>query len=138
MPPSSRSRPVHDAPPGLGPEAGGAGPEDDADFYARVYGVVSRIPHGRVTTYGRIARHLGAPRASRAVGWALKAVAASPRSVLEVPCHRVVNREGRLTGRLHFATPTAMEERLRAEGVAFAEADRVDLGAHLWDPETRA
>lgn len=133
MPRSSRSRPVHPDSPRLGAEAEGLAP-DDADFYARVYAVVAQIPNGRVTTYGRIARHLGAPRASRAVGWALKAVAASPRSVLEIPCHRVVNREGRLTGRLHFASPTAMEERLRAEGVAFAEADRVDLGPHLWEP----
>ena len=104
------------------------------DFYSQVWDVVARIPSGRVTTYGRIARYLGAPRASRAVGWALKAVAASDRSILEIPCHRVVNREGRLTGRLHFATPTVMEERLRAEGVDVSPEDRVDLGAHLWDP----
>lgn len=122
MPDAPRSRPVH------------ASAASDADFYARVYRVVERIPEGRVTTYGRIARHLGAPRASRAVGWALKAVASDPVSALEIPCHRVVNREGRLTGRLHFVTPTAMEERLRAEGVAFAAPDRVDLDAHLWDP----
>ena len=101
-------------------------------FYERVYAVVARIPPGRVTTYGAVARALGAPRASRGVGWALKAaVAADP---LALPCHRVVDREGRLTGRRHFATPTAMAERLRAEGVAFVEADRVDLSAHLWDP----
>ena len=105
---------------------------DDSDFYARVYDVVARVPPGRVTTYGLVARALGAPRASRGVGWALRAAAhADP---LAVPCHRVVNREGRLTGRRHFATPTAMEERLRAEGVAFLEPDRVDLAAHLWDP----
>ena len=110
-------------------------PEAPDDFYSQVWAVVARIPRGRVTTYGRIARYLGAPRASRAVGWALKAVAASDRSVLEIPCHRVVNREGVLTGRLHFATPTVMEERLRAEGVDVSPEAEVDLGAHLWDPE---
>lgn len=107
---------------------------DDSDFFPRVYEVVRRIPPGRVTTYGLVARALGAPRASRGVGWALKAVARSEEGPLAVPCHRVVNREGRLTGRRHFETPTAMEERLRAEGVQFAGADRVDLSAHLWDP----
>lgn len=137
MPASSRSRPVHDPPPRSDDEEGTreeGSASEAADFYARVYAVVAQIPEGRVTTYGRIARHLGAPRASRAVGWALKAVAASPASILEIPCHRVVNREGRLTGRLHFVSPTAMEERLRNEGVAFAAEDRVDLAAHLWEP----
>ena len=112
------------------PEAGG--PPGADDFYRRVWAVVRRIPLGRVTTYGRIARHLGAPRASRAVGYALKAAVHFPP--LEVPCHRVVNREGTLTGRLHFATPEAMAERLRAEGVRFIAPDRVDLDAHVWDP----
>ena len=125
MPDAPRSHPVHDS----------AEPPAD-DFYARVYRVVARIPRGRVTTYGRIARALGAPRASRAVGWALKAVARAEWSPLALPCHRVVNREGRLSGRLHFTTPSAMEERLRAEGVAFADEDRVDLDVHLWEPTT--
>jgi O-6-methylguanine DNA methyltransferase len=107
---------------------------DDSSFFARVNDVVARIPPGRVTTYGLIARALGAPRASRGVGWALRAVAAATAGPLAVPAHRVVNREGRLTGRRHFATPTAMEERLRSEGVAFVEPHRVDLDAHLWDP----
>ncbi|MEM6327884.1 MAG: MGMT family protein [Bacteroidota bacterium] len=148
MPEPPRSRPVHD-PSRLGAEAERTEAErteaerteaerteaertEAGDFYARVYAVVSRIPPGRVTTYGRIARYLGVPRASRAVGYALKAAAGL--DPLEVPCHRVVNREGRLTGRLHFSTPTAMEERLRAEEVAFEAEDRVDLEAHLWDP----
>ena len=108
---------------------------DDPDsFYSRVYDLVRQIPPGRVTTYGHVARALGTPRASRGVGWALRAVAASGSGgPLAVPCHRVVNREGQLTGRLHFETPTVMEERLRAEGVP-ATSDRVDLGRHFWDP----
>ena len=102
-----------------------------SDFYERVWDVVREIPPGRVTTYGAIARHLET-RSSRAVGWALKAAAGLPP--MEVPCHRVVNREGRLSGAHHFATPTAMAERLHAEGVAFVADDRVDLGAHGWEP----
>ena len=112
------------------------------DFFDRVWDVVARIPPGRVTTYGRIARHLGLGRSARAVGHALHAVAradpdgerAAHGGPLAVPCHRVVNRDGALTGRLHFATPTLMEERLRAEGVAFLDDGRVDLERHLWEP----
>lgn len=107
---------------------------DDADFYPRVYDLVRRIPPGRVTTYGRIARALGAPRASRGVGWALKAVASAPGGPLAVPCHRVVNRDGELTGRRHFATPTVMEERLLSEGVPFTADGRVDLASCVWEP----
>ena len=102
------------------------------DFFERVWNVVRDIPAGRVTTYGAIARHLGIGHAARTVGWALQAVARSGDA--SVPCHRVVNREGRLTGRLHFATPTLMEERLRAEGVSFVDRDRIDLPRHLWIP----
>ena len=111
-------------------------PNDPDDFYGRVYDLVRRVPPGRVTTYGRIARALGAPRASRGVGWALKAVATAHRAggPLAVPCHRVVNREGALSGRHHFETPTVMEERLRAEGVPFLPDGRVDLDACAWDP----
>lgn len=109
---------------------------DDTDFFDRVYDVVREIPPGRVTTYGAIARSLGAPRASRGVGWALKAVATADRAggPLAVPCHRVVNREGALSGRHHFETPTVMEERLRAEAIPFLPDGRVDLEACLWTP----
>lgn len=105
-----------------------------ASFYERVWGVVAKIPPGRVTTYGRIARHLGVARGARGVGWALKQVARAGEGPLAVPCHRVVNREGALSGRHHFETPTVMEERLRAEGVAFTPDGRVDLERHLWEP----
>ena len=104
----------------------------DVDFFDRVYEVVAQIPPGRVTTYGRIARHLGVGRGARAVGWALKAVARST-DPLALPCHRVVNREGALTGRMHFETPDVMEERLRSEGVAFDGEGRVEMSTHLWE-----
>ena len=110
--------------------------ETRSDFFDRVWAVVREVPPGRVTTYGLVARHLGVGRGARAVGWALKAVAQSAGGAgapWSVPCHRVVNRNGELSGRLHFETPTVMEERLRAEGVAF-DGPRVALDAHLWDP----
>ncbi len=102
---------------------------DTPDFYKRVWAIVARIPYGKVTTYGHIARALGATRSARLVGWALHAAAGT-----ELPCHRVVNREGRLTGKQHFPTPTWMEERLRSEGIHFREPDQVDLEKHLWIP----
>ena len=107
---------------------------DNASFFFRVWNVVSQIPHGRVTTYGHIARHLGIGRAARTVGWALKAAVRTGEGPAELPCHRVVNREGALSGRFHFETPTVMEERLRAEGVTFDANGNVELAAHLWDP----
>ena len=100
-----------------------------SDFFLRVYGVVVRIPYGRVTTYGAIARHIGAGRSARAVGYALNAVAGDD----DIPCHRVVNRNGELSGKVHFATPTLMHDLLEAEGVTF-DGDRVALEEHFWDP----
>ncbi len=105
--------------------------QDRSDFFQRVWDVVAEIPVGRVTTYGHIAEHLGAKRSARVVGWAMQAAAGS-----DLPCHRVVNRRGALTGRLHFETPTVMEERLRSEGVAFDDEGEVDLDRHLWIPGT--
>jgi len=99
------------------------------DFFARVWEVVARIPPGRVTTYGHIAEYLGTRSAARTVGWALNAAAGS-----NLPCHRVVNRRGELTGRMHFEGPFVMEERLRSEGVTFTEDGRVNLSRHLWIP----
>jgi O-6-methylguanine DNA methyltransferase len=103
------------------------------DFFQRVWDVVAEIPVGRVTTYGHIARHLGSASAARTVGWAMKAAAGT-----DLPCHRVVNRRGALTGRMHFETPTVMEERLRSEGVTFTDDGEVDLDRHLWDPAEAA
>lgn len=102
----------------------------EAPFFERVWAVVAQIPPGRVTTYGDIAEHLGRRGAARTVGWALNEAAGS-----DLPCHRVVNRNGVLTGKRHFETPQVMEERLRSEGVTFVGEDRVDLEAHHWRPE---
>lgn len=102
-------------------------PKDD--FFERVWDVVARIPHGKVTTYGHIAGHLGVRSAARTVGWALNAAAGTG-----LPCHRVVNRFGALSGKRHFEGPYVMEERLRSEGVTFDEDGCVVLEKHLWDP----
>ena len=103
--------------------------DSDESFFERVWAVVARIPPGRVTTYGDIAAHLGRRGAARIVGWALKDAVGG-----DLPCHRVVNRNGVLTGRRHFETPRVMEERLRSEGVTFVAENRVDLEEHRWRP----
>lgn len=100
------------------------------DFAERVYAVVARIPRGRVTTFGRIARALGSPRSARMVGWALN----SSPSGLDLPAQRVVNRQGVLSGALHFGHPDAMHDLLEEEGITFIDEITVDLDAHLWDP----
>ena len=106
----------------------GASPE----FAARVRAVVARIPPGRVTTYGRIAAAVGQPRSARMVGWALSAVEDD-----DLPCHRVVNRDGVLSGGWSFGHPDVMRGRLREEGVPFLADDRVDLAACVLDPGER-
>lgn len=101
------------------------------DFYRRVRAVTAMVPWGKVTTYGHIARCLGAGSSARLVGYALNTVSIQER--MEVPCHRVVNRNGELTGKMHFATPTQMRELLEAEEVEFT-GDAVNLEKHLWIP----
>ena len=99
------------------------------NFFENVWEVVAQIPHGKVTTYGHIAEHIGLKSAARTVGWALNGAAASG-----LPCHRVVNRYGGLSGKRHFEGPDVMEERLRSEGVSFTDDGCVDLARHLWVP----
>lgn len=99
------------------------------DFFTRVVALVETIPPGKVTTYGHVAAALGSAGAARTVGWALNGVAGTG-----TPCHRVVNRYGALSGARHFETPTAMEDRLRSEGVTFDDEGCVRLDRHLWVP----
>ena len=106
------------------------------DFERDVHAVARLIPPGRVTSYGAIARYLGAARSSRMVGWAMNRALADGSSADDVPAHRVVNRHGLLTGRMHFPTPETMAERLRAEGVAVTDAQVVDFDTRYWDPST--
>jgi methylated-DNA-protein-cysteine methyltransferase related protein len=102
---------------------------DRSDFFDRVYEVVAEIPVGRVTTYGLIASHLGLASSARVVGWALNGGSAAG-----LPCHRVVNRFGALSGRMHFGSPFVMEDVLKSEGVSFCEDGTVDMSLHCWDP----
>ncbi len=101
------------------------------DFFEMVYDVVREIPFGRVTSYGAIANYLGAKKSSRMVGWAMNA----SHSQTDVPAHRVVNRNGMLTGKMHFSTPNEMQDKLMQEGI-FVVDDRIqNFQAHFWDPE---
>lgn len=103
----------------------------ERDFFADVMDVVRRIPRGRVTNYGAIARYLGAARSSRMVGFCMNnAHAVKPK----VPAHRVVNRDGLLTGKHHFGSPTAMEDLLMKEGVKVKDDQVVDFAKKFWDP----
>jgi methylated-DNA-protein-cysteine methyltransferase-like protein len=108
-------------------------PDASRNFFEDVHQVVRLIPPGRVSTYGAIAHYLGAKHGARMVGYAL--IAAAPALGLEkVPAQRVVNRNGLLTGRHHFATPTAMQEALEAEGVQVEDDQVVDFQQVFWDP----
>ena len=100
------------------------------DFFEKVYEVTRQIPHGRVSTYGAIARYLGTARSARMVGWALN----NSHHGKYVPAHRVVNRNGQLTGKRHFGTSTAMEQLLQNEGIEVVENQIVDFEKHFWDP----
>lgn len=103
-------------------------------FSRLVYEAVQRVPYGGVTTYGAIARCLGHPRKAREVGWALHA---KPQEV-SAPAHRVVNREGRLSGGWAFGGPEIQRALLLSEGVTFLPDGRVDLDKHLWQPDHRS
>ena len=100
------------------------------NFFQDVQDVARLIPPGRVTSYGAIAHYLGARHGARTVGYAMLAAHANPT----IPAHRVVNRLGHLTGRLHFATPTAMQETLEAEGVRVEEDRVVEFAKLFWEP----
>ena len=102
-----------------------------SDFFERVWSVVALIPQGRVCTYGDIAEYLGLRSAARTVGWALNAAAGTG-----LPCHRVVNRFGALSGRVHFGGPHIMEDLLRSEGVTFRDDGTVRMDLHRWNPVT--
>jgi len=101
------------------------------DFFEQVYEVTRKIPFGRVTSYGAIARYLGTARSARMVGWALNACHSHPR---HVPAHRVVNRQSLLTGKMHFGTPTAMQQLLENEGIKVVNDRIVNFRKLFWDP----
>lgn len=101
------------------------------DFYEKVYQTTRLIPPGRVTSYGAIARCLGTGMSARVVGWALNC---SHGMDPFVPAHRVVNRNGMLTGKVHFQPPSAMQELLENEGVVIDNDSVVNFKELFWDP----
>ncbi len=98
------------------------------NFFNDVHAVVKLIPKGRVTSYGAIANYLGSKMSSRMVGWAMNGC---PKGV---PAHRVVNRNGLLTGKHHFKPPYMMQQLLEKEGVKVSNDKIVDFIANYWDP----
>ena len=106
---------------------------EETNFFERVYAVVRQIPYGKVTSYGAIAKALGTARSARMVGWAMNA----SHYLQDVPAHRVVNRKGLLTGKLHFDGTNLMQQLLESEGVVVKDNQIVDFEAHFWEPEVR-
>lgn len=101
----------------------------DKDFFDKVYEVTRLIPHGRVTSFGAIAKYLGVARSARMVGWAL-----NNSHSQNVPAHRVVNRNGLLTGKHHFPGSNLMRDLLESEGVEVIDDQVKDFKNLFWDP----
>lgn len=103
----------------------------DESFFELVFEVVRQIPKGRVSSYGAIAAALGTKLSARMVGWAMNGAGhVKPK----VPAHRVVNRNGMLSGKMHFAYPEQMQELLEKEGIKISEDQVVDFEKKFWDP----
>lgn len=102
----------------------------DSSFFEQVYAVARQIPRGRVTSYGAIAAYLGTKMSARMVGWAMNGA----HNQQGIPAHRVVNRNGMLSGKMHFATPTQMEELLKKERIRVVDDVIVDFEKKFWDP----
>lgn len=106
-------------------------PENE-NFFEKVYRVARLIPEGRVTSYGAIAKFLGAARSARMVGWAMNA----STNMEDIPAHRVVNKAGLLTGKHHFEGTNLMQQLLESEGVIVVDHQIVNLEKYFWDPFT--
>lgn len=105
----------------------------EENFFERVYSVVREIPYGRVTSFGAIAKALGTARSARMVGWAMNA----SHSLDDVPAHRVVNRNGLLTGKLHFGGTNLMQQLLENEGIVVIDNQVQDFKNIFWAPEVQ-
>ena len=103
----------------------------DKDFFGRVYEICRRIPRGRLTSYGAIARAAGSPGAARMVGWALNKSFARGQAL---PAHRVLNRNGMLTGKKAFGNPGLMQQLLEQEGIRVENDQVVDFKSYFWEP----
>lgn len=100
------------------------------NFFERVYEIVHQIPEGKVTSYGAIAKALGAARSARMVGWAMNA----SHNLEDVPAHRVVNRIGMLSGKHHFEGTNLMQQLLENEGIKVIDNQIIDFDKHFWEP----
>lgn len=100
------------------------------NFFEKVYEVAKLIPYGRVTSYGAIAKYLGAARSARMVGWAMNA----SHNNDQIPAHRVVNRKGLLTGKFHFDGTNLMQQLLENEGVEVIDSQIQNFETVFWDP----
>lgn len=100
-------------------------------FFNNVYEIARLIPFGRVTSYGAIAKYLGTARSSRMVGWAMNN---APAQHPPVPAHRVLNRNGLLTGKIYFGGPDTMKELLEKEGIIVKNDQVENFGQLFWDP----
>ncbi|MEM6685103.1 MAG: MGMT family protein [Bacteroidota bacterium] len=103
---------------------------ENQNFFERVYEVARLIPYGKVTSYGAIAKYLGAARSARMVGWAMN----GSMKYDDIPAHRVVNRKGLLTGKHHFQGTNLMQQLLESEGVEVIDNQIQNLEKHFWDP----
>lgn len=110
------------------------GNPDNDNFFERVYAIARQIPEGRVTSYGAIAKALGTARSARMVGWAMNA----SHNMEDVPAHRVVNRNGVLTGKHHFEGTSLMQQLLESEGVEVVNNQIVDFEKYFWQPEIQS
>ncbi|MBN8653932.1 MAG: MGMT family protein [Cytophagales bacterium] len=102
----------------------------EVSFFEDVWAIVMLVPKGRVTSYGAIARYLGTGMSARMVGWAMNAAHTNKK----IPAHRVVNRNGLLTGKHHFETPSTMKTRLEKEGIKVKKDQVQDFEKRFWDP----
>lgn len=103
------------------------------NFFERVYTIVRQIPYGKVTSYGAIAKVLGAAKSARMVGWAMNA----SHNLEDVPAHRVVNRKGLLTGKHHFDGTNLMQQLLESEGIIIIDNQIINLQDCFWEPEIK-
>ena len=103
---------------------------ESKNFFERVYEVAKLIPFARVTSYGAIAKYLGAARSARMVGWAMNA----SHSIENIPAHRVVNKQGLLTGKHHFEGTNLMQQLLENEGIKIVNNQIQEFNKHFWDP----
>ncbi len=105
--------------------------KNEPGFFEQVYEIAQQIPKGRVTSYGAIAAYLGSRGSARMVGWAMNS---SHSSEHQIPAHRVVNRNGILTGKHHFGSPDIMQQLLENEGIRIENDQIIDFEKHFWDP----